>query len=710
MIIRWKTYSLIFTISVILLAILGLLGYIPGWQILASGNPEFIPMAPSNAVLFIFSALTLLKFSGKELSKAEFYIAVSIFITLFGLTDIIGFFVGVELNFENLLVPEMGYLNGVPVARMSPSTGILFFISGMILFLLIAKTKWPEKYHRVQNFHSFLNLLLLISAFVFVLAYLYGKPLLYGNPGIIPMALTTALAFLLLSFAFITREKNVFPLSLIRGNTTRSFLLRYILPITIISFILGGLVVFFSVGASNINPAIVASLLTILIASGTVFFASLISRHLGTEIDRQNSKLKESKRVLQASEDQIRLLLDSTAEGIYGTDTKGNCTFINKAALELLKYNNKEQLIGENMHNLLHHRLAFDSEKATENCNFFYTYKTGVPAHSENIFLHRADGEKFRAEFVSLPIRQNKKIAGSVVTFWDITERKKAEEELFRLKNELEIKVNQRTVELQDKVNKLDKSQTAMLYMVEDLNRITTELKNERQKLQFSNEELEAFTYSVSHDLRAPLRAIKGFSNYLYEDYSEKLDDEGKRFVDTIRSNASKMDRLITTLLDLSRVSRVKLNYSEVDMKAVAQSMFMETASEKEKEQFEIDFGEIPAVKCDLGLIKQVWQNVISNSLKYSSKSSKKRIEIGFEQQNGETVFYVKDFGAGFNPKYKNKLFGPFQRLHKEDEFEGTGVGLAVTHRIITRHGGRIWAESELNKGATFWFTIPNNN
>jgi PAS domain S-box-containing protein len=709
-IIKWKTYSLIFTISVILIAILGLLGYVPGWQLLASGNPKYIPMAPSTIILFILSALALLKFSGKGISYTGIYIAISVFITLFGLTETIGFFVGAEINFENLLVPEMGYLNGVPVARMSPSTGILFFVSGLILFLLIAKTKWPEKYNWVQNFHGFLNLLLLISAFIFVLAYLYGKPLLYGSPGIIPMALTTALAFLLLSFAFITREKNAFPLSLISGNTTRSFLLRYILPITIISFILGGLVVFFSLSTSNINPAILASVLTILLATGAVVFASLITRHLGRKIDRQKNELNESRKVLQESEEQIRLLLDSTAEGIYGTDTNGICTFVNKAALELLKYKNKKQLIGKNMHDVLHHPAPHISENEYGNCSFFFTYKTGVPAYSENIFLNRSDRSKFRAEFVSLPIQRNNKITGSVVTFWDITERKKSEEELFRLKNELEIKVNQRTVELQDKVNKLDKSQTAMLYMVEDLNRITTELKNERQKLQLSNEELEAFTYSVSHDLRAPLRAIKGFSNFLREDYSEKLDNEGKRFVDTIRNNASKMDRLITTLLNLSRVSRVKLNFSEVDMKAVAQSMFIETASEKENEQFEVDFKPMSSVKCDLGLIKQVWQNLISNSLKYSSKSDVKKIEIGSEQGKGETTFYVKDFGAGFNPKYKNKLFGPFQRLHKDDEFEGTGVGLAVTHRIITRHGGRIWAESELNKGATFWFSIPNNN
>ncbi|MGM0378095.1 MAG: sensor histidine kinase, partial [Bacteroidota bacterium] len=269
--------------------------------------------------------------------------------------------------------------------------------------------------------------------------------------------------------------------------------------------------------------------------------------------------------------------------------------------------------------------------------------------------------------------------------------------------------VAERTAELQEKVEKLDKSQKAMLYMVEDLNNITAELKAERRKLEFTNRELEAFTYSVSHDLRAPLRAINGYSNFLIEDYAPKLDEEGKRFIETIRANATKMDRLISDLLNLSRVSRTSLNYSEVDMKATAISIFREIASAEEQRTFDFSVNEMPAVKGDLNLLKQVWQNLIGNALKYSSKSDIKRIEIGTaESENkNEIVFYVKDYGAGFDAKYVNKLFGVFQRLHKEEEFEGTGVGLALVQRIIHRHGGRAWAEGELNKGAAFWFSVP---
>nr|WP_317041209.1 ATP-binding protein [Mariniphaga anaerophila] len=280
--------------------------------------------------------------------------------------------------------------------------------------------------------------------------------------------------------------------------------------------------------------------------------------------------------------------------------------------------------------------------------------------------------------------------------------------ELLKLKNELEAKVALRTKELQEKVVKLDKSQKAMLFMVEDLSNITVELKKERKKLEFSNKELEAFAYSVSHDLRAPLRAINGYSNFLLEDYAKLLDDEGKRFINTIRENATKMDQLISDMLNLSRVSRASLNLSEVNMASIVKSIYNETANEKEKKQFEFCLNEIPDAVCDYSLIKQVWQNLISNALKYSSKSAEKKIEIGAEKSNNEVIYYIKDKGAGFDSKYENKLFGVFQRLHKSSEFKGTGVGLAIVQRIVVRHEGRIWAESEVDKGAVFFFSLPD--
>jgi len=271
----------------------------------------------------------------------------------------------------------------------------------------------------------------------------------------------------------------------------------------------------------------------------------------------------------------------------------------------------------------------------------------------------------------------------------------------------LEAQVAERTAQLKDQIRKLDKSQKALLYMVEDLNEITSELKTERKKLEESNQELEAFTYSVSHDLRSPLRAINGFSNFLLEDYSAQLDEEGKRYLDTIRNNAAKMDQLITDLLNLSRIFRTEIKLQDVNMTDVVKSIYHEAATKKEKKEFDISIHDMPVIKCDTSQMKYVWQNLIENALKYSSKSEKKKIEIGSKREKEETVFFIRDFGAGFNPKYVNKLFGVFQRLHREDEFEGTGVGLAIVKRVISRHGGRVWAEGEEGQGATFYFTLP---
>ncbi len=292
----------------------------------------------------------------------------------------------------------------------------------------------------------------------------------------------------------------------------------------------------------------------------------------------------------------------------------------------------------------------------------------------------------------------------------DISDRQRAEDELLELKNELEKKVEARTMQLNEQIQKLDKSQKAMIYMVEDLNSLTTELKSEREKLEVSNKELEAFSYSVSHDLRAPLRAIDGFSRIFIEDYSKILDDEGIRLLNIIRENTQKMDKLITDLLSLSRVTRTQLTLSEVDMKGMAWSMYHEVLGNDDESKINININPLPKVYADTTLIRLVWQNLIGNAIKYSKPKDRIIIEIGGESANNENIYWVKDNGVGFNPEYKHKIFETFQRLHRADEFEGTGIGLSVVNRIISRHGGRVWAEGVEGEGATFWFSLPKSN
>ncbi len=344
-------------------------------------------------------------------------------------------------------------------------------------------------------------------------------------------------------------------------------------------------------------------------------------------------------------------------------------------------------------------------QKTLENA-FKNILETGAPYDLE-LKLTTSRGEKKWVRTMGMAEVEDgevKRVFGNII---DITESKRINEELRSITDELEKKVAERTAELREKVEKLDKSQKAMLYMVEDLNNVTADLKEERRKLEASNKELEAFSYSVSHDLRAPLRSINGFARFLLEDYSALLDDEGQRLLKIIMQSARKMDALINDMLNLSRISRAELNKTDVNMNDMVRSMFFEVATKEEEEDFTVVIDEMPHSECDVSLLKQVWQNLIGNALKYSSKSNNKEIRIWAETTDGYIWYFVKDHGAGFDMKYRDKLFGVFQRLHKETEFEGTGVGLAIVQRIISKHGGRVDATGEPEKGATFSFSLP---
>ena len=227
------------------------------------------------------------------------------------------------------------------------------------------------------------------------------------------------------------------------------------------------------------------------------------------------------------------------------------------------------------------------------------------------------------------------------------------------------------------------------------------------QQLEAANDELEAFSYSVSHDLRAPLRAIDGYSNILLDDYAGKLDDEGKRLLNVVRENTGRMAQLIDDILKFSRTGRTELNTSKIDMGKMAREVFAElqTAVADNKVQLEIE--NLPSARGDNAMMRQVFVNLLSNAIKFSRAREIPKIKVGATVKDGETVYYVKDNGAGFDMLHADKLFGVFQRLHSVSEFEGTGIGLAIVKRIITRHGGRVWAEGKVGEGATLFFSIP---
>lgn len=225
-------------------------------------------------------------------------------------------------------------------------------------------------------------------------------------------------------------------------------------------------------------------------------------------------------------------------------------------------------------------------------------------------------------------------------------------------------------------------------------------------ELEAANKELETFSYSVSHDLRAPLRHIDGFSRMLLESCGPQLGAEGQKYLDRICVATQHMGNLIDDLLKLAQVGRRVLDLKPVELSGLVREMLDEFKAETQGRKIEWEVGPLPSVTCDAGLIKQVFSNLIGNSIKYTRRRETAVIEVGQTVIAGTPAFFIRDNGAGFDMKYADKLFGAFQRLHQETEFEGTGIGLATVHRIIQRHGGRIWAEADLGKGATFYFTL----
>jgi light-regulated signal transduction histidine kinase (bacteriophytochrome) len=256
--------------------------------------------------------------------------------------------------------------------------------------------------------------------------------------------------------------------------------------------------------------------------------------------------------------------------------------------------------------------------------------------------------------------------------------------------------------------------------MLDTLARNAAELRTFKEELEMrvaertaqfeaANKELEAFSYSVSHDLRVPLRAIDGFSQQVLKRYEDKLDAEGKRYLNIVRDNTKKMSQLIDDILAFSRMGRLELSVSEVNIEELVRAVFEELKPTFTERGITIEIKPLPLCHGDPSMLHQVLVNLLGNAIKFTRPKPVPLIEVGGHSEGAENIYYVKDNGAGFDMQYADKLFGVFQRLHGVAEFEGTGIGLAIVKRIVTRHGGRVWAESKIDEGATFYFTLPIN-
>ena len=414
----------------------------------------------------------------------------------------------------------------------------------------------------------------------------------------------------------------------------------------------------------------------LILLAGTLLWSNTLQRKVAertAELEKEIAIRKQTEQELIESEDQIRLLLNSAAEAIYGVDMEGNCTFINKSALQMLRYQNPEQLIGRNMHQMIHHSHVDGSHFPEEECRIFNAFLNQENAHITEEVLWRSDGTSFPVEYWSYVQRKHGEVVGAVVTFIDITERKIAQEREKQFIAELEQQVNKRTAELLE-----------------------------------SKKELEEFSYTVSHDLRSPIRAMAGFSTIILNDYHDLLNPEVVRLMQIINNNARYMGDIIDDLLAFIQFNKQELVPVNIDMYALAEEVWAGINNIENKKDIRFTIYPMPGILGDYLMVSKIWQCLFDNAVKFSSKMPVQVIEVGTITENEKIVYFVKDNGVGFDMAYSGKLFKVFEHLHNPKEYEGTAASLAIIHRIITRHGGKIWATSEINKGATFYFTIPN--
>ncbi len=412
---------------------------------------------------------------------------------------------------------------------------------------------------------------------------------------------------------------------------------------------------------------------------------------------------KQAEAALMESEERYRTLVEMSPDGI-ALHRDDKLIYANVAAANLLGAESPNHLVGRSIDKIVHPDHWETTKKRGER---MAAGAQGLyPA--EDVYL-KLDGTAVPVEVSVAELMYQGETAVQVI-FRDISQRKQIEQELARNREKLETLVAERTAELQQRVAEVERLNAGMVNLLADLQAANEKVTQTAHRLEESNAELESFAYSVSHDLRAPLRHISGFVNMLQKRESGRLDEKSAHFLQVIAQATTRMGQLIDDLLSFSRTGRQELFTQPVDVNKLVSEARQELALVTENRNIAWKIDTLPTVTADAALLRQVWANLLENAIKYTAPREEAHIEIGVlpPDENDEITFFVRDNGVGFDDRYVDKLFGVFQRLHRDDEFDGTGIGLATVRRIISRHNGRAWAEGKVGEGATFYFTLPN--
>ena len=642
----------------ILFALLGLFSYLPGFKLLGSISEDYIPMAPSTSVCFIILGLALLSLERVD-SKRSLRLPVAagiIFVIVFGSLCLIGSWLSMDLNFEKRLIPSAGKFNDVPVARMAPVTGFVFCLAATAIFILFLNRLYGQKSKFTEYLKGLLGLFAFFIGSVFVLAYLYGQPLLYKLKTI-PMALTTALAFVLLSLSILTAEKDDFPLSLLTGSSTRSYLLRFLFPFTVLSIVLSDMTALYSARITQINPALISGILASVSVVISVFVATLIAQHIGSEIDSYRAAINKSNDLLKASEEKLLTTLNSIGDAVIATDKEQKVILMNPVAERLTGWELAEAS-GRNISEvfvIINAKTRKPAQIPTES-----VIATGkIIGLANHTVLISRDGKEYQIADSAAPIRgQTGEIAGVVMVFRDVTEEYLMQEELHKV---------------------------------------------ERLK------SIGVLAGGIAHDFNNILTAIYGNIALAREALSEN--HPAWKALAESELSLERAVGLTRQLLTFSAGgSPVKEHVSLGSLIKEVVSFDLTGSNVKLVLDYPPD---LQMADVDRGQIQQVFSNLTVNAKEAMPSGGHLRIsleslEIAAEENSrlkpGKYIkVAVQDEGCGIPPELQQRVFDPYFTTKST----GTGLGLATTFSIIKRHGGDIKLESRVGLGTTFTLYLP---
>lgn len=567
-------------------------------------------------------------------------------VTLIGFVQLLSIFTNWQVAIDQLFFPAKLNSDIVNGVHNSMAPNTAAGFFMTGLSLLLSIQK-PSLVKEVANY---LALSVFVIGMFSVIGYSYQVKEFYGVLAYIPMALPTAFCFMLIGLALLFTNSKVGFMNTFTSSYVGGTIARFLIPSVIVfSIVIGFLRIFIDRFFSVSIELGVAIYVTV-----TVVTFLLLVWYLTIAINKSDAERTEiQERLGQLNKELVmkNIFYDQTPDLLGTASLEGYFLELNESYPKVLGYTKKE--LKES---------PFIS------------------------FVHPDDVESTLAEV--------EKLASGRTTI--------GFENRYRCKNGQYVWLQWNTVVYNHLLYASARNITRAKEQAELL-------RQQTQQLERVNAELDSFTYSVSHDLRAPLRGVHGYAQILLEDYGTKLDEEGHRLIGNIMSNAKKMGHLIDDLLSFSRLGRRELVKSTVSMQEMVEGICAEICTGEPSRKINFKIEKLPPAKADAVTMRQVWVNLLTNAAKYTRLEQEAVIEIGAQENKRTTTYFVKDNGVGFDMKYADKLFGVFQRLHTEQEFEGTGVGLAIIQRIITKHGGKVWADSKINEGATFYFSLYKN-